>query len=395
MKNTFFILTLSAALPTFAFAQKGIAPDEKFTATINTNYPAQVKFTEGMAANLKVPDGYRVSIAATGLGKPRIMAVNTDGSLYVTRRDKGDVLHLSGKDAKGRFANVKTIWKFEDVHGITIHNGWLYVASSKILKRGRINVDGSVTDTATLIKDLPEGSQHNNRMIAFGQDGMLYMTVGSDCNDCGETNKEHATMLQIKPDGSARRVFAKGLRNTIGFDWHPETKEIWGCDNGTDWRGDEIPPEELNKITDGGDYGWPMVFGKRQVDPTREDPVGGTKEGYAQTTVPAVITFPAHSAPIDFRFIGDTKDFSEFKNDALVAWHGSWNRKKPEGYKVQRIQYINGQPAKITDFFWGFLSNDGKSRIGRPAGIITSKTEGIIYVSDDENGVIYSITAAK
>jgi len=141
-----------------------------------------------------------------------------------------------------------------------------------------------------------------------------------------------------------------------------------------------------------GDYGWPQVFGKQQVDPTREDPPGGTKAAYAKTTVPAVLLFPAHSAPIDFRFLNGPARFpAEYKNDALVAWHGSWNRKEPQGYKVQRIHFEKGEAVSATDFLWGFLSPDGKTRFGRPAGIMVSP-DGAVYISDDENGVIYSVT---
>ena len=376
-------------------AQKGLAPKEQTTATVHTTFPTHLDFKPSMVNELKVPDGFKVSLVASGLGKPRIMAAREDGSLYVTRRDAGDVLLLSDKNAEGRFESLKTVWgNFSGVHGIAIHDGYLYLVSTKQLKRGRILSDGMLADTATLIKDLPDGGQHDNRMIAFGPDNLLYMTVGSDCNDCGETNKEHATMLVMKPDGSGRRVYARGLRNTIGFDWQPATKEIWGCDNGTDWRGDEIPPEELNKIIDGGDYGWPLVYGKQQVDFTREDPSGTDKETYAKTTVPAVMTFSAHSAPIDFRFLNNTSNFpQEYANDALVAWHGSWNREHPEGYKVQRIHFEKGEPTKVSDFLSGFLTADGKSRFGRPAGIMV--VQNAVYISDDENGNIYSITYIK
>ncbi|WP_222430918.1 PQQ-dependent sugar dehydrogenase [Mucilaginibacter pallidiroseus] len=379
-----------------ASAQKGLPSETPFTATVNTSYPAHVDFKTAMVNKLTVPAGMKVTVAASGLGKPRIMAINDNGGLYVTRRDVGDVLLLTDEDKDGKFETLKPVWtQFNDVHGITIHDGWLYLVSSKLLKRAKIANDGMLTDTATLLTDLPDGGQHNNRMISFGKDDKLYMTVGSDCNDCGETNKQHATMLVMNADGTGRRIFARGLRNTIGFDWQPQTGEIWGCDNGTDWRGDEIPPEELNKIVDGGDYGWPLVFGKQQVDPTREEPPGSTKAAYAKTTVPSVMEFPAHAAPIDFRFLGDKPGIpTEFKNDAIVAWHGSWNRKNPEGYKVQRIHFVDGKPVSVHDFFSGFLTDGGKSRFGRPAGLlITGK--GDIYVSDDENGNIYKLASNK
>ncbi|MVM30463.1 glucose dehydrogenase [Spirosoma sp. HMF4905] len=392
LASTFLFLGICS----LAIGQKGLPAKQPFTATVNTMYPQHLDFAESMVNQLVVPTDFKTSVVATGLGKPRIMAMADDGSLYITRRDVGDVLRLSDKDGDGRFEDLKTVWSsFLDVHGISIYQGYIYLASSKILKRGKLNSNGSVGDTLTLISDLPDGGQHDNRMISFGLDGQLYMSVGSDCNDCSETNKEHATLLVMNPDGSHRRIFARGLRNTIGFDWHPQTKDIWGCDNGTDWRGDEIPPEELNKIVDGGDYGWPWVFGKQQVDVTREDPGGTTKEAYAKTTVPAVMTFPAHSAPIDFRFLGKLPGFpSEYAYDALVSWHGSWNRKQPEGYKIQRIHFVNGQPVSVHDFFSGFLSKDGKTRFGRPAGILPTKS-GKIYVSDDENGVIYCIMASN
>jgi glucose/arabinose dehydrogenase len=375
------------ALSLAAQAQKGLPEKQPFTATVNTMYPQHLDFNETMVSRLKVPAGFKISISATGLGKPRIMALAEDGSIYITRRDVGDVLLISDKDGDGRYETLKTVWAaFPDVHGITIHDGWLYLASSTTLKRGKLGSDGMVSDTSTLIKDLPDGGQHDNRMIAFGGDGKLYMTVGSDCNDCGETNKELATMLTMNADGTGRKIFARGLRNTIGFDWQPGTKEIWGCDNGGDWRGDEWPPEELNKISEGGDYGWPWVYAKQEVDITREDPAGTTKAAFAKSTVPAVMLFPAHSAPIDFRFFKD--------GDALVAWHGSWNRKVPQGYKIQRIHYVNGQPQSATDFVTGFLSADGKTRIGRPAGIIVSK-KGKVFISDDESGVIYCVSPTK
>lgn len=368
-------------------AQKGLPSATPTSAHVYTNYPAHEDFREDMLNRLKVAEGYTVKIAATGLGKPRMMAAGPDGSLYITRRDQGDVLLLSKPGKDNRFTSLNTVvTKFSGVHGITVHNGYLYLCSNTELRRARLNENGMPGAMETLIKDLPDGGQHGNRTIAFGPDRSLYISIGSDCNDCSETNALHATITKVNEDGTNRRIYARGLRNTIGFDWHPKTKELWGMDNGTDWRGDDIPPEELNKIREGADYGWPWVYGKQQIDYSREDPVGTTKEEYAKTTQPAVLAFPAHSAPINFIFLPD--------GDALVSWHGSWNRQHPEGYKVQRIHFINGSPVSTTDFLRGFLSADGKSRFGRPAGLLYTNS-GIIYVSDDENGVIYALVPVK
>ncbi|HEX2606593.1 MAG TPA: PQQ-dependent sugar dehydrogenase [Flavisolibacter sp.] len=391
--HSYLVLLLAVMLPVYSFSQKGIPPPEKTNASVSTNYPQHEDFKESLVSRLKTAPGFMVNVAASGLGKPRMMALGANGSLYVTRRDVGDVLLLNDTNGDGKYDELHTIVsQFNDVHGITLHEGWLYLCSSKKLARGKLNADGTVGPMDTLIADLPDGGQHDNRTIAFGPDGKLYITVGSDCNDCKETNPEHATIVQTNADGSGRRVYARGLRNTIGFDWHPATKELWGMDHGTDWRGDEIPPEELNKIVENGDYGWPLVYGKQQVDPTREDPVGTTKAAYAKKTQAAVMTFPAHSAPIDFRFLGKATNYAaDQQDDALVTWHGSWNRKDPEGYKVQRIKFENGQPTGVEDFLSGFLSVDKKTRFGRPAGLVISD-KGEVFISDDENGIIYRVT---
>lgn len=390
LKST-IIAMIVAVLSTMGFAQKGIPAPELTTAVVNTNYPQHEEFKFGLLKRLKVPTGFQVTVAAAGLGKPRMMALGEKGSLYITRRDVGDVLLLNDLDGDNEFDELRTVVaNFKGVHGITIHQGWLYLCATKKLARGRLNADGSVGVLDTLIYDLPDGGQHDNRTIAFSPDGLLYITIGSDCNDCKETNPEHATILQAQPDGTNRRIYARNLRNTIGFDWHPQTGELWGFDHGTDWRGDEIPPEELNKIVDGGDYGWPLVYGKQQVDSTREDPLGTTKKAYAQTTQPAVLTFPAHSAPLDFRFLAKATSLpSQLRSDALVTWHGSWNRKDPEGFKVQRVKFNNGKPVGVEDFLSGFLHPDGRHRFGRPVGIAVG--EKVVYISDDANGIIYCV----
>jgi glucose/arabinose dehydrogenase len=393
--NNILVITL-CSLTMSAFAQKGAPPKEQVTANVITHFPQHEVFDESMVKRIDVPDGFSVSVVAAGLGKPRMLAFSEKGDLYVTRRDQGDVLQLVDTDADGTFDELHTVvTQFPGVHGIAVHNGMLYLCSNRELKRGRIKADGSIETPELLIKDLPDGGQHGNRTLAFGPDNMLYITIGSDCNDCNDANPEHATIVVAKPDGTERRIFARGLRNTIGIDWHPQTKELWGADNGTDWRGDEIPPEELNLIKDGAHYGWPFVYGKQQVDETREEPIGTTKKDFALTTEPSVLDLPAHSAPINLIFLDGAKGFpADFQDDALISLHGSWNRKNPEGYKVVRIRFENGKPVSKEDFFSGFLSADGKSRFGRPAGLAVSPS-GDLVISDDVNGIIYSVKASQ
>jgi glucose/arabinose dehydrogenase len=221
---------------------------------------------------------------------------------------------------------------------------------------------------------------------------MLYLSVGSTCNDCFESNKENATMLRIDPATWKRTVYARGLRNTIGFDWQPQTGNLYGVDNGADTKGDNFPPEELNKIMQDHDYGWPLVYSKQVVDNTREDPPGTTKAAYAKMTEPSVLDFPAHSAPMILRFFNDTLNAlpADYRDDALVCWHGSWNRKQPDGFKVQRIKFENGKATGAEDFLTGFLSLDNRTRFGRPMGIAITRS-GTVFISDDANGIIYCV----
>lgn len=392
MKKVFFLPLLCCCVA--ALAQKGIPPKETTTANVSSFFPQPVAFSPANLSKLKVAKGYSIRVAAEGLGKPRMMAIDTGGRLYITRRDQGDVLMLTDSNKDGKFDALKTVVSgMPGVHGIVLRNGFIYLCSNKELKRSKLDANGELLPLETLLNDLPDGGQHGNRTIAFGPDDKLYISVGSDCNDCAETNPEHATLLQLDSNGANRKIYARGLRNTIGFDWNKVTHKLWGMDNGTDWRGDTIPPEELNLIIENGNYGWPLVFGKQQADLTREDPPGYTKASYAATTQASVMEFPAHAAPINFIFL-NSKTPPPYEGDALVSWHGSWNRMKPEGYKVERIHFVNGLPQSAADFFFGFLSTDGKKRYGRPAGIVQA-SNGDILVSDDEAGIIYRLEVDK
>jgi glucose/arabinose dehydrogenase len=373
----------------FAIAQKGIPPKDVVNINMVTKYPTQLDFSPELVKTLKVPAGWEVTAVASGLGKPRMLYIAAGGRLYITRRDTGDVVVLSEAGADGKFTDNKTaVSEFKGVHGITIKDGWLFLCNNKELRRYKLREDGTADADSkqTLIDDLPSGGQHADRTIDFGPDGMLYISVGSVCNDC-VGDKETATMLQVDPKNWKRITFASGLRNTIGIDFQPGTNDLWGMDNGCDYKGDNWPPEELNKIIRNADYGYPFAYGKREIDKTREDPVGSTKEAAAMASQPSIMEFPAHGAPIAFKFFGNATPFA---GDGLVCWHGSWNCSQPEGYKVQRIIFENGMPTGVEDFLSGFLVNNGDKRFGRPAGLAITQ-DGTVYVSDDANGVIYRV----
>lgn len=203
----------------------------------------------------------------------------------------------------------------------------------------------------------------------------------------------------MKPDGSERKVFAGGLRNTIGFGWHPKTGELWGMDHGIDDLGDDKPPEELNRIEEGANYGWPFLWGDNQPNPVR-DPANvgkGSMAEWQKKCKPPVLTYTAHAAPLGMVFypagVSQPHAFpKEYTDDAFVAFHGSWNRKPPRGYEVCRVRFNDkGQPTKFEPFLTGFLQDDGTKMIGRPCGLAVAN-DGSLLVGDDLNGVIYRVS---
>lgn len=357
--------------------------------------PEKLPWDPSLMANLKLPTGFWIDAWATGMENVRDIVVAPDGTVYVTRREQGDVLALNDRDNDARADQVRTVASgLKYVHGITLHENKLYMATDKSVYVADVLGDGTLGSLRAIITDLPDAGQHPNRTLEFGPDGLLYISVGSTCNACEDTNPENATLLVANPDGSNRRTYAEGLRNTIGFDWHPGSKQLWGMDHGSDWRGDDQPPEELNQIVAGGNYGWPWCYADRKVDEfISGQPTGTTKEAYCAATVPSVLTYTAHSAPLDFRFYTGAQFPAEYSGDAFVTMRGSWNRNPPSGYKVVRVRYQNGWPVAVEDFLTGFLVNNGAAQFGRPVGLAIAPY-GSLFITDDTNGVIYRISWA-
>ncbi len=385
-----FALLLSMNFPSSAQKpqQQRIERMEGYLAT-----PERLEFRESLLQQLKMPAGFRINVFAKDLGNPRNLAIASDGTVYVTRREQGDVLALRDLKGDGRADQIQTVASgHKYVNGITIHQNRLYFVTDRQLYALDLGKGGNVGKPKLLIDDLPDAGQHPNRTIAFGPDGLLYISVGSTCNACDETNNESATLLRAQPDGSKRTIYAQGLRNTIGFAWHPETKELWGLDHGSDWRGNDQPPEELNKIVQGADYGWPFCWGDRRPDVyLSSNPQGKTKEEYCAKTEAPVLTYTAHSAPLDLVFYTASQFPQEYRSDAFVTMRGSWNRNPPVGYKVVRIRYQQGKPVAFEDFITGFLNSQGTAQFGRPVGLAVAP-DGSLLFTDDTNGVIYRVS---
>jgi Raf kinase inhibitor-like YbhB/YbcL family protein len=355
--------------------------------------PAKVDATPDRISALKVQEGFKIAPFATGLKNVRIITVADNGFVYVSRRDQGDVILLKDEDGDGKSDGTPLIVANRPgAHGLAIKDGKLYLATVKEVFVGDIRPDGTIGPLKLIISDLPDSGQHPNRTISFGPDGMLYISAGSTCNACNESNPENAAILRGTPDGKTRTIFATGLRNTIGFDWHPGTGALWGMDHGIDYLGDEAQPEEVNKIELGKKYGWPHIWGKDGVNP-QSTPVGEiTKEQWKATSIPMVLGYNAHAAPMQMAFYQGGGAFPrESVGDAFVAMRGSWNRKVPSGYEIIRIKFENGEAKSIEPFVTGFLADGGKTHIARPVGLAFAK-DGTLLMSDDANGVIYRIS---
>ncbi len=341
-----------------------------------------------VAARLQVPPGFRVQVYSSEVPLARVMALTEAGDLIVSRT-RANVVSLLERDRNGDGVADGHRVLFDDLdgpHGLALHDGWLYVAERTAI--GRVRFDTATgTPTGTyerILTGLTADGFHQTKTIDFGPDGWLYLAQGSSCNVCIEKDPRRATVMRMRADGTGAEIYATGLRNSVGFDWAPWDGALYATDNGRDLLGDEFPPDELNRIEQGGFYGWPYFNGFGVPDPD----FGVQNPGDASTTDPAH-GFRPHNAPLGIHFLRNLNR-PGYERAALVALHGSWNRTTPDGYKVVALRWRDDGTVEESDFLSGFLNDDGI--IGRPA-FVTEGPDGVIYVSDDYAGVVYRVSA--
>ena len=341
-------------------------------------------------ADLTVPPGFTISVFASDLAGARLMAASPDGVLYVARQSKGEVVALPDMGRDGRADRVEVVASgLTRPHSVAFHKGYLYIAHNPAVLRMRY-VNGKVEGQPEKIIDLPVSTtSHWTRTIGFGRDGKLYVSIGSSCNSCEEKDSMRTTIMQYNADGTGGRVYAKGLRNAIGFDWDPQTGVLWADDMGQDKLGDDMPPDEINRIEEGKHYGWPYFIGRNVPNPDLKD---AKPTVTANEVVPPALELQPHSSPIDLRFYTGRQFPSPYRNAMFVALHGSSSRSEKIGYKVVRVVMKNGRPVGVEDFVSGWLK-DGKVS-GRPAGLAVG-ADGALYISDDNKGFIYRVTYSK
>lgn len=339
--------------------------------------------------SIRLPEGFRIEVFADGLrGRPRFMTFDTAGNLYVTMASAGKVVALPDRDKDGRADRVIPFASGMKLpHGIDFREGWIYVAETgKVLRFRDLDGDLKADVKEEVIRALPAGGLHWSRTLRFGPDGKLYVSIGASCDACGAKHPRRAAILVYEEDGRGERVFARGLRNSVGITWHPQTGELWAVDNGSDFLGEDQPPEEINIVRRGRHYGWPYCYGSRIPHPEL-----GWRSFCVEKTQPPVFEMQAHSAPLGLTFYTGRMFPPEYRGDLFIAFHGSIYRTVLTGYKVVRVRVKEGRPVGIEDFATGWYT--GLTIIGRPTDVIVAR-DGSLFVSDDLKGRIYRISFA-
>ena len=334
-------------------------------------------------AFVQVPRGFAVSIFAEGLSGVRMLELGPDDRLYAALSAPGEVVRFDlNADGTADGGPAVVVSGLRQPYGLAFRDGDLYVGETHQI----IRLTGpGFTQETVIVAGLPTGG-HSTREIEFGPDGRLYVSVGSSCNICEEGDERRAAVVRYAADGSREEIVGRGLRNAAGLAFHPQTRELWASQNERDNLGDDVPAEELNILSPGGaveHFGWPYCYEKRVPNPEYADP------GRCANTVIPALEMQAHSAPLGMVFYDRDQFPVEYRGDLFLAFHGSWNRSVPTGYKVVRVRVENGQPVSYEDFASGWLTGAGRV-LGRPVAVEVGP-DGSLYVSDDGAGRIWRV----
>ncbi len=333
---------------------------------------------------IKLPPGFEISVFADNVPNARAMALGAKGTVFVGSMREGKVYAVRSLNGKAIETSVVASG-LNMPAGVTFHNGALYVSAvNRILRFDKIEDNLAHPPAPQVVTDrLPADTHHGAKFIAFGPDGMLYVPVGAPCNVCDPDPDRYANIMRMQANGSGLEVFARGVRNSVGFDWHPETRELWFTDNGRDMLGDDKPGCELNHAPRKDlHFGFPFCHAGDTGDPEF-----GHLKACSEFTPPAV-KLGAHVAPLGMRFYNGAMFPAAYKNNIFIAEHGSWNRRSKVGYRVMRVVTVQGKPPQQEVFAEGWLQ--GQSAWGRPADVLVMP-DGALLVSDDQAGVIYRI----
>lgn len=337
--------------------------------------------------DIRLPPGFSMAVFADNVPGARSMAQGAKGTLFVGSRDRGVVYAVVDRNGDKRADEVITLARGLNMpNGVAFRDGSLYVAEvNRVLRFDRIEERLATPPKPVVVNDsFPKEKHHGWKFVRFGPDGMLYVPVGAPCNVCEEKDQRFASIMRMRPDGKGLEVFASGVRNTVGFDWHPETRELWFTDNGRDWLGDDRPPDELNRAPRPGlHFGFPYAYGRNVPDPDYG------KKGKGRAFTPPEMELGPHVAALGMRFYTGGMFPAAYRNQIFIAEHGSWNRSEPLGYRVTLVRLKQGKAASYEVFAEGWLQDGGAW--GRPVDIQVMP-DGALLVSDDKAGAIYRIS---
>lgn len=368
---------IAAQTPAAAPSGKTAAPAARPTQPASDNL-----------AGLKLPKGFHIALYADKVETARSMTVSDSGIVYVGSRKAGKIYALVDDNKDGVADRVVTVAEgLQHPIGVTMLNGALYVAEiSRIIRFDNIDKTYANKPAYKVIKDdLPKETWHGEKFIKAGPDGKIYVPVGAPCNTCDKENEIYSKLWRMNPDGSGWEEYARGIRNTVGFAWHPQSKELWFTDNGPDEMGDNMPSCELNYAPKSGlHFGFPYCHGG--VVP---DPKFGKANSCEQYTPPAALLGP-HVAPLGMTFYTGTQFPQTYRNQVFIAEHGSWNRENKIGYQVSLVTLYGNKVVSKTTFIEGFL-RPGDEVTGRPVDLAVM-ADGSMLVSDDYAGKVYRVT---
>jgi len=384
--NTLIKLVL-IVMPSIFFGGKVVLTDNS-SDELDNSVPAITESSADLPLNLiKLPKGFSISVYAE-VDNARSMAISPSGTIFVGNRNEDKVYAIKDTDGDNKADKKWVIATGLNMpNGVAFKDGDLYVAEvSRIHKFSNIESKLNAPGKSQIIYDkFPKETHHGWKYIAFGPDGKLYVPVGAPCNICESKDPVYAAIHRMNADGSGLELFASGVRNTVGFTWHPETGDLWFTDNGRDMLGDDVPPCELNVATKAGlHFGYPYCHGGMV-----KDPEFGNKRSCAEFVKP-VQNLGAHVAPLGVKFYTGDMFPTGYKNQVIIAEHGSWNRSKKSGYQLSLVTLENGKSTSYQSFASGWLDNSKQKAWGRPVDVLVMP-DGSLLVSDDQAGVIYRI----
>lgn len=362
------------------------------TNTPDTPAEQDSLFTKYQLGKIKLPPGFRIAVYAA-VPNARSMCWGANGVLFVGNKDDKNVYAITDSNKDGKADSVYTIATGLTMpNGVAFRDGSLYVAEmSRILRFDNIESRLTNPPAPVVVYDkYPDKAHHGWKFIAFGPDGKLYIPVGAPCNVCDEKDPVFASITRMNADGTGMEIFAKGIRNTVGFAWHPDTKELWFTENGRDNLGEDVPEDELN-VAPKKDmhFGFPYCHQGDILDPEF-----GKGKNCADYTPPVQKVGP-HVAALGMRFYTGSMFPAEYKNRIFIAQHGSWNRKIASGYRVMMVTLEGNKAVKFEPFATGWLpGTDDKEAIGRPVDVEVA-ADGALLISDDKQGVVYRVTYSK